>query len=138
MRIRRERNKRGPDAFSERFGPYNAPMTQTLKPAAASSIENVPLLSGGKWSTSNSARHGDVYNPSTGQVIARVPFCSTDEVNRVIETAHAALPAWANKPVVERCRYLFKFRDLIVQHGEEIARTVTREHGKTLAEARAS
>src|SRR5688572_28403475 len=113
-------------------------MTQTLKPAAASSIEQVPLLSGGKWSTSASPRHGDVYNPSTGHVIARVPFCSTDEVNRVVETAAAAGPAWANKPVVERVRYLFKFRDLIVQHAEEIARCVTREHGKTLPEARAS
>ncbi len=113
-------------------------MTQTLKPPADASTEHVPLLSGGKWSVSSSSRYGDVYNPSTGQIIARVPFCSTDEVNQVIETAHAALPAWANKPVVERVRYLFKFRDLIVQHAEEIARCVTREHGKTLAESRAS
>jgi malonate-semialdehyde dehydrogenase (acetylating)/methylmalonate-semialdehyde dehydrogenase len=113
-------------------------MTQTLKPAAAASIEQVPLLSGGRWFNSSSSRRGDVYNPSTGQVIARVPLCSTDEVNKVIDTAHAALPAWANKPVVERVRYLFKFRDLLVQHAEEVARCVTREHGKTLAESRAS
>ncbi len=113
-------------------------MTQTLKPADGSLVEQVPLLSGGAWSVSSSTRFGDVYNPSTGQVIARVPFCSTDEVNRVIETAHAALPAWANKPVVERVRYLFKFRELLVRHAEDIARCVTREHGKTLVESRAS
>ncbi|HEV2293714.1 MAG TPA: CoA-acylating methylmalonate-semialdehyde dehydrogenase [Tepidisphaeraceae bacterium] len=113
-------------------------MTQTLKPAADESIEQVPLLWGGKWSVSPSARKSDVFNPSTGQVIARVPLCSTAEVNQVIETAHAALPAWANKPVVERVRYLFAFRELLVQHAEEIARCVTREHGKTLAESRAS
>ncbi|MGB7161297.1 MAG: CoA-acylating methylmalonate-semialdehyde dehydrogenase [Tepidisphaeraceae bacterium] len=115
-------------------------MTQTLNPPAAGerSVEQVPLLVGGKWITSASPRGGDVYNPSTGEVIARVPFCSADEVNRVIEIAHAALGAWANKPVVERCRFLFKFREALVQHAEEIARCVTREHGKTLAESRAS
>jgi malonate-semialdehyde dehydrogenase (acetylating)/methylmalonate-semialdehyde dehydrogenase len=88
--------------------------------------------------SSASARFGDVYNPSTGKVIARVPLCSADEVNQVVQTAASAHPAWGNTPVVERCRFLFRFRDLIVQHSEEIARTVTREHGKTLAEARAS
>jgi malonate-semialdehyde dehydrogenase (acetylating)/methylmalonate-semialdehyde dehydrogenase len=113
-------------------------MTQTLNPAAGTSIEQAPLLCGGKWMTSAATRHGDVYNPSTGQVIARVPMCSTDEVNQVIETAAAAGPAWAAKPVVQRCHYLFKFRELLTQHAEEIARTVTREHGKTLVEARAS
>jgi len=106
--------------------------------ATAPPLEDVPLLRGGQWVKSSATRFGDVYNPSTGNVIARVPMCTTDEVNKVIETAAAAGPAWANKPVVERCRFLFKFRDLIVQHSEEIARTVTREHGKTLVEARAS
>src|SRR4051812_48910809 len=103
-----------------------------------SDIQTVPMLASGKWSTSPSARGGDVYNPSTGQKIARVPFCSADEVIKVIETAHAALPDWANKPVVQRCHFLFKFRELLTQHAEEIARSVTREHGKTMVEARAS
>jgi malonate-semialdehyde dehydrogenase (acetylating)/methylmalonate-semialdehyde dehydrogenase len=114
-------------------------MTQTAAaPAGNKTIDQVPMLVGGKWITSTSVRGGDVYNPSTGQVIARVPFCTKDEVNKVIETAAEALPAWANKPVVERCRFLFKFRDLISQHAEEIAQLVTREHGKTLVESRAS
>src|SRR5439155_9442154 len=73
-----------------------------------------------------------------GTVIAKVPFCTTAEVNKVIEAAAAAGPEWANKPVVQRCQFLFKFRELLTQHAEEIARTVTREHGKTLVEARAS
>lgn len=110
---------------------------QTLS-SAPSSVEQVPVLSGGKWITSSSTRGGDVYNPSTGKVIARVPFCTTAEVNQTVEIAHAALPAWAAKPIVERARFLFKFRDLISQHAEEIARLVTREHGKTLAESRTS
>ncbi len=106
--------------------------------STASSVENVQCLSSGKWFTSTSQRGGDIYNPSIGKVIARVPYCSKDEVNKVIDAAHAALPAWANKPVVDRCRFLFKFRELIVKHSEEIAQSVTREHGKTLVEARAS
>src|SRR5262245_51443970 len=115
-------------------------MSLAMPPAASTSqkIEQVPMLSGGKWMTSKSSRGGDVFNPSTGQVIARVPFCTTDEVSKVIETAHAALPDWGNKPVVQRCHFLFKFRELLVQHAEEIARSVTREHGKTLTESRAS
>ncbi|MEA2734262.1 MAG: malonate-semialdehyde dehydrogenase (acetylating) / methylmalonate-semialdehyde dehydrogenase, partial [Humisphaera sp.] len=106
--------------------------------ATSQAVEQVPMLSGGKWTTSKSPRGGDVYNPSTGKIIARVPYCTADEVNKAIETAHAALPKWANTPVVQRSHFLFKFRELLVAHAEEIARSVTREHGKTLVESRAS
>jgi malonate-semialdehyde dehydrogenase (acetylating)/methylmalonate-semialdehyde dehydrogenase len=112
-------------------------MTTATAPSQTS-VEQVPMLAGGKWTTSGSPRGGDVYNPSTGKVIARVPFCTAAEVNKTIETAAEALPKWANMPVVQRCHFLFKFRELLVQHSEEIARSVTREHGKTLVEARAS
>src|SRR5690348_4718490 len=112
-------------------------MTQTVSPAAQS-VEQVPCLIGGKWSTSNASRAGDVYNPSSGKVIARVPFCSAAEVSRAIETAHEALPKWREIPVVQRAQVMFRFRELLVQHAEEIARSVTREHGKTLPESRAS
>src|SRR5688572_2892405 len=98
-------------------------MSLATPPAAAANqasqaVEQVPMLSGGRWSTSKSSRGGDVYNPSTGQVIARVPYCTSDEVNSVIETAAAAGPEWANRPVVQRCHFLFKFRELLVAHAE--------------------
>src|SRR5215510_6733010 len=109
----------------------------TTATAPRTSVETIEILSNGKWTSSSSSRFGDVYNPSTGEVIARVPFCTKDEVNKVVEAAAEALPAWANKPVVDRCHVMFKFRELLVQHADEIARSVTREHGKTLAEARA-
>src|SRR6476620_5470077 len=111
-------------------------MTQTIAPPA--SVEQVPMLSAGKWTNSTSARHGDVYNPSTGKVIARVPLCTAAEVDEVVQAAHAALPAWREVPVVQRAHVMFKFRELLVKHADEIARLVTREHGKTLVEARAS
>src|SRR5437016_5768158 len=111
-------------------------MTQTMAPPA--NVEQVKILRGGKWESSRTTRFGDVYNPSTGKVIARVPFCTADEVDKVVQTAADALPAWANKPAVDRAHVLFKFRELLVAHAEEIARSVTREHGKTLIESRAS
>ncbi len=63
--------------------------------AKATQMETVPLLIGGQWRQGASGRWGDVYNPSTGQVIARVPLCSAEETGRVVEAAAAALPAWA-------------------------------------------
>jgi len=98
----------------------------------------VKMLVGGKWEASRSARLGPVYNPSNGSVIAAVPLCTADEVDRVVQSAAAALPAWAETPVVERARVMFRFRDRIAGNAEELASLVTREHGKTLAEARAS
>src|SRR6185312_3604321 len=103
----------------------------------APSIETVPTLSNGKWTDLRSKRFGDVYNPSTGQVIARVPFATAEQTGEVVDAAGAALPAWSETPVVERARLMFRFRALLEQNFEELAALVTREHGKTLAEARA-
>ncbi len=99
--------------------------------------ETVPILSGGKWNEVKSKRAGDVYNPSTGQVIARVPFATAEQTGQVVEAAAAALPEWSETPVVERARLMFRFRTLLEKHFEELSALVTREHGKTLAEARA-
>ena len=104
---------------------------------SSSAVDSVPILSGGKWTEFKTNRAGDVFNPSTGQCIARVPFCSAEQTSQVVEAAAAALPAWAETPVVERTRLMFRFRALLEQHFEELSALVTREHGKTLAEARA-
>ncbi len=98
----------------------------------------VPCLIAGKWETPTVSRCGDVCNPSTGQVIARVPFCDGGTVDKAVQAAAAALPEWSETPVVERARIMFRFRELVERHAEELARSVTREHGKTLAESRAS
>ncbi|HEY3394487.1 MAG TPA: CoA-acylating methylmalonate-semialdehyde dehydrogenase [Lacipirellulaceae bacterium] len=108
-----------------------------VKTQRPSDAETVPMFSNGKWKTSEGGRHGDVYNPSTGEVIARVPLCSAKQAAEVVEAAAAALPAWSETPVVERARVMFRFRALMEQHFEDLAALVTREHGKTLAEARA-
>jgi malonate-semialdehyde dehydrogenase (acetylating)/methylmalonate-semialdehyde dehydrogenase len=98
----------------------------------------VPMLVAGRWEASKSDRTGPVHNPSTGKEIARVPFCTAAEVDMAVKAAAAALPEWAETPAVDRARYLFRYRDKLEQHTEELAKLVTREHGKTLSEARAS
>jgi malonate-semialdehyde dehydrogenase (acetylating)/methylmalonate-semialdehyde dehydrogenase len=98
----------------------------------------VKMLIGGRWDASRSSRSGKVFNPSNGGVIAEVPFCTLDEVDRAVQSAAMALPAWAETPVVERARVMFRFREKLAAHADELAALVTREHGKTLAESKAS
>jgi malonate-semialdehyde dehydrogenase (acetylating)/methylmalonate-semialdehyde dehydrogenase len=107
-------------------------------PLATNAPAVIPILSGGKWLASSSKRTSEVFNPSAGKPIARVPLCSASEVDSVVKAAADAGPAWAATPVVERARVMFKFRELLLSRFDEVARCVTREHGKTLAESRAS
>jgi malonate-semialdehyde dehydrogenase (acetylating)/methylmalonate-semialdehyde dehydrogenase len=97
----------------------------------------VPLLIGGRLETSASNRCGEVYNPSTGRVQAEVPFCTAAEIDRAVHAGAEAFPAWSETPAVDRARIMFRFRERIQAHFDELAALVTREHGKTLAEARA-
>ena len=60
--------------------------------AAVASLDVVPTLSGGKWRPSRSERSGEVFNPSTGKPIARVPFCTAEETAAIVDAAKAALP----------------------------------------------
>jgi malonate-semialdehyde dehydrogenase (acetylating)/methylmalonate-semialdehyde dehydrogenase len=101
-------------------------------------IPDVKLLIAGQWKSSKASRWGEVFNPSRGKVIAKVPFCSADEIDQACQAAAAALPKWAETPVVERTKIMFRLRELMVKQFDELAALVTREHGKTAAEARAS
>jgi len=103
----------------------------------ASTVEKVPLLDSGNWRISSSPQLADVFNPSTGQVIAHVPLSDAQETAKIVESARKAWPAWITTPAVERARVMFKYRQLIEEHAEELAALLTREHGKTLPESRA-
>jgi malonate-semialdehyde dehydrogenase (acetylating)/methylmalonate-semialdehyde dehydrogenase len=91
---------------------------------------------GGEWRRPQHANRSPVYNPSTGEVIAETPMCTAEEVDAAIEAAAAAFPSWSETPPVERARVLFRFKMLLEERFEEIARCITREHGKTLVESR--
>ena len=104
---------------------------------SSSAAPDVPLLINGRHSTGSSSKSAEVFNPSTGEVIARVQLCTADEAGAAVAAAAEALSGWSAKPVVERARLMFRFLGLLESHFEELAALVTREHGKTLAEARA-
>ncbi|UCG33429.1 MAG: CoA-acylating methylmalonate-semialdehyde dehydrogenase [Phycisphaerales bacterium] len=101
-------------------------------------VKTCSCLIDGKWTEAQTDRFGEVWNPSTGEVIARVPFCGQPDVDRAVQAALKAFPHWRDTPSTDRARVMFRFRDLLERHAEDIARICTREHGKTLAESRAS
>jgi malonate-semialdehyde dehydrogenase (acetylating)/methylmalonate-semialdehyde dehydrogenase len=78
----------------------------------------------------------DIYNPSTGDVIAQTPCCTPDEVNAAVEAAKQAFPVWSQTPVMKRVQVLYRFRELLEEHMEELTLLVATEHGKVLDEAR--
>ncbi|HEY1722491.1 MAG TPA: CoA-acylating methylmalonate-semialdehyde dehydrogenase [Magnetospirillaceae bacterium] len=90
---------------------------------------------GGKKIDGASGRFGDVHNPATGEVTAKVPLASKDEVGKAIAAAAAALPAWSSVPPARRVHVMFKFRELLSKHADEIASLISAEHGKTHADA---
>lgn len=105
---------------------------------ATASEPIVPLFIGGRWTQPRAEKSSPVYNPSTGRVIARAPACGPEDVDAAVKAAAAALPAWAETPAVERARVLFRFWGKLQENIDGLAKLVTREHGKTLSEARAS
>jgi malonate-semialdehyde dehydrogenase (acetylating)/methylmalonate-semialdehyde dehydrogenase len=97
-----------------------------------------PLFINGKWREQNANGASPVYNPSRGEVIAEVPMCGADIVDEAVESAAVAFPGWRETPAVERARVFFRYRQLVEENFDRICQSVTREHGKTLAESRGS
>ena len=91
----------------------------------------------GEWTRSNTSECLDVINPATGQVIATTPLGSKADVDAAAQAASKAFPAWRQTPVQDRVQYLFKLRELLKAHHDEIARLITNECGKTFEEAKA-
>ncbi|MDV4145604.1 MULTISPECIES: CoA-acylating methylmalonate-semialdehyde dehydrogenase [Shimia] len=90
----------------------------------------------GKHVKGTSGRFADVYNPATGEVQAKVPLATVDEMNAAIAAAEAAQPAWAATNPQRRARVMMKFAALIEEHMDELSELVSREHGKTLPDGR--
>lgn len=103
----------------------------------ASPITKVVNFFNGEWHDSAAAEWQDVTNPATGEVIAQVPLSDRDEVARVVEAAAAAYPAWRRTPPEDRIQPLFKLKQLLEDHVDELSRIITQENGKTFAEAKA-
>jgi malonate-semialdehyde dehydrogenase (acetylating) / methylmalonate-semialdehyde dehydrogenase len=91
----------------------------------------------GGWRRSAAKEYVDVTNPATAEVLARTPLSTAAEVDAAVQSAADAFPAWRRTPPGERVQYLFKLKNLLEEHLGELARLITEENGKTLAEAKA-
>jgi methylmalonic acid semialdehyde dehydrogenase len=89
----------------------------------------------GEFIESKTEKYSDAYDPSTGEVIAKVPCCTPDEVEQAVASAKAAYPGWSSTPVVKRVQILYKMRQLIEEHLDELTYLVAQENGKNWSEA---
>ncbi|MBA2779033.1 CoA-acylating methylmalonate-semialdehyde dehydrogenase [Billgrantia kenyensis] len=99
------------------------------------SIREIPMFIDGQAVPSQSQEWRDVVNPATQEVVARVPFCTAEEVDRAVASAKAAFKEWRKTPLAKRQRIMLKLQALIREHTEELAALITEEHGKTLPDA---
>ncbi len=83
-----------------------------------------------------SGRFADVFNPATGEVQARAPLASTEELNKAVEIAQAAQPKWAAVNPQRRARVMMKFVHLLNENMDKLAEAISREHGKTFPDAK--
>ena len=90
---------------------------------------------GGKPWTGEASRHGDVYDPATGQLTGTVDFATAAEAGAAVTAAAGAFPAWRRVSLARRSQILFAFRELVREHSAELAALITAEHGKVAADA---
>ncbi|MEB3236755.1 MAG: CoA-acylating methylmalonate-semialdehyde dehydrogenase [Candidatus Sericytochromatia bacterium] len=107
-----------------------------MTPATTTQVRTLGNYIDGKWVPSTSTEFLDVVNPATEEVLARVPLSNAQDLDAAVRAADRAFQGWRQTPPAERCKVLFKWKNLLEEHFEEIARICTMEHGKTLAEAR--
>jgi malonate-semialdehyde dehydrogenase (acetylating)/methylmalonate-semialdehyde dehydrogenase len=81
-------------------------------------------------------RTSDVFNPSTGEVTAKVALASAAEVDAAVSAAREAFGAWSKLSALKRSRFLFQFKALLEKHHDELAAIITREHGKIFSDAK--
>jgi malonate-semialdehyde dehydrogenase (acetylating)/methylmalonate-semialdehyde dehydrogenase len=106
--------------------------------ASRSDVEVLDNFIGGRWVSAQTTEFFDVHNPAVGDVIGRTPLSTGADVDAAVRAATDAFPAWRDTPVNARAQVLYRFKALLEQNFEEMARIVTTEHGKTLDEARGS
>ena len=113
-------------------------MTQLAVPAGSPASQTLPIVGhwiGGHPAAGSSGRRGPVFDPATGSQTRWVDFASTEEVDRAVAAAKAALPGWRATSLSKRTDILFRIRNLVDQHRRELAALLTAEHGKVPSDA---
>jgi malonate-semialdehyde dehydrogenase (acetylating) / methylmalonate-semialdehyde dehydrogenase len=103
---------------------------------AAPPVTKVSNYVNGRWIESSTAEWVDVTNPATGEVIAKTPLSDAAEVAATVEAAAVAYSEWRRTPPEDRIQPLFKLKQLLEEHIDELSRIITQENGKTFAEAK--
>jgi malonate-semialdehyde dehydrogenase (acetylating) / methylmalonate-semialdehyde dehydrogenase len=101
-------------------------------------VNDIPHYIAGETITGSAARWADVFNPADGTVTGRVALAGAVEADLAVGAASRAFETWSETPASTRARLMFRFRDLLDRHRDELANIVTREHGKVLADAAGS
>ena len=99
-------------------------------------VQKMKYCVGGEWLESKTDKWMVVTDSSTGEVIAEVPCCTKDEVEAAIAAADAAFPAWSQMSISKRTQMMFKWRNILTEHLEELTVLCAKELGKNLVEAR--
>lgn len=114
------------------------PRPPSVSPELLEAMEEpaLPFLVDGTWRLSASDRTEPVLNPAQGTLLTRVPLCTPEEIDQAVRSAEAAFPAWRATPVPERAQVLFRYKQALEAHQDELARMVSQENGKLLSDAR--
>jgi len=99
-------------------------------------VQQIPHYINGAHQPGSSQRQSEAFQPAQGLVQSHVPLASVDEVNAAVAAARAAFPAWSQTPAQRRAQVLFRFKQLLDQHQDELAAILTREHGKVFSDAK--
>ncbi|MBX3590090.1 MAG: CoA-acylating methylmalonate-semialdehyde dehydrogenase [Burkholderiaceae bacterium] len=118
-------------------GSFDTTLAEGADPAAVAGepTEIGHWIGGQVAAPSAGARHSPVFNPATGAVSGRVALASAGEVDAAVSAAAKAFPGWAATPPLRRARVMFRFRDLVEQHADELAACIVAEHGKVFSDA---
>ena len=99
-------------------------------------VKTLGYFTNNQFVQSTTDKYYPVFNPSTGEQIAQMPRCTTAEVSKVIDNAHEAYKKWSRVPVIKRVQILYKVRDLLIEHMDELVELCAREHGKNWEESK--
>ena len=100
-----------------------------------SQVEKLEVFIGGRFIESKTAKYMDIYNPSIGEVFAKTPCCTVDELEAAITAAKGAYPAWSGLPTAKRAQVFFKMRDLLLKNLDDLTECLSTENGKAWDEA---
>jgi malonate-semialdehyde dehydrogenase (acetylating) / methylmalonate-semialdehyde dehydrogenase len=107
-----------------------------MSEADQGAVRQLSHFIGGQRAAGSSGQFADVYDPALGRVTARLPVADTSEVAAAVAAAKAAFPAWSETAPLARARLMFKFKELLDAHTDELAELITRDHGKLFSDSK--